>query len=129
MRFIPGSLFSVSTGTAQHIDQLFARNERVVSFFDTELGPMAIVMVGAMLVSSMAIRWAGIVGSKTGKIEEFDYSQSDSPIVLNKGEELGYFNMGSTVIILMGESLAHLYWDTAIHENSDIQMGQLLAHC
>ena len=128
MRFIPGSLFSVSTNTALHIDQLFARNERLVCFFDTELGSMAIVMVGAMLVSSMSTRWAGVVGSKTGKIENVEYSDSEHPIILEKGEELGYFNMGSTVIILMGETLPHLNWHMDIKENSDIQMGQLLAH-
>lgn len=128
MRFIPGDLFSVSTHTAKHIDNLFGRNERLVCFFDTALGPMAIVMVGAMLVSSMTTRWAGTVQSKTGKIEEFNYSDSTPPIVLQKGEELGYFNMGSTVVMLMGENLCDFNWYSDAYQNSAIEMGQLLAH-
>lgn len=128
MRFIPGALFSVSTHTADHIDNLFAKNERVVCFFDTELGPLAVIMVGAMLVSSMATKWAGVVQSKTGKIEHIDYNNSSNPIILQKGEELGHFNMGSTVILLMGEKMSHLNWNTTLNEGSGIKMGQLLAN-
>lgn len=129
MRFIPGSLFSVSTNTADHIDQLFARNERVVCFFDTAFGPMAIVMVGAMLVSSMATRWAGIVSSSSGKIEEVHYNNETNPIILQKGEELGYFNMGSTVIILL-DAAAVKPQPLNIEDYSPIpiQMGQSLAY-
>lgn len=123
MRFIPGSLFSVNTQTADHIDNLFARNERLVCFFDTASGPMAIVMVGAMLVSSMSTTWAGTINS-TGKIENTDYSHN--PIILEKGEELGYFNMGSTVIMLMGEELSEFNWES-FQPNQPIQMGELLA--
>lgn len=128
MRFIPGSLFSVSTNTADHIDQLFARNERLVSFFETANGPMAIVMVGAMLVSSMTTRWAGVVGSQNGQIEEVHYNDVAHPIILQKGEELGHFNMGSTVIMLMGEKIPNLNWQGGLEKNQAIQMGQLLAY-
>ncbi len=126
MRFIPGALFSVSTHTADHIDNLFARNERVVCFFDTQFGPLAVILVGAMLVSSMAVKWAGVLPSK-GKITHTDYNDLENPIILEKGEELGYFNMGSTVILLMGQDLSHLNWNTAFTEGSAIKMGELLA--
>jgi len=114
MRFIPGALFSVSTHTANHIDNLFARNERLVCFFDTEFGPLAVILVGAMLVSSMETTWAGVVRSKTGSIEHIDYT---NPITIEKGEELGRFNMGSTVILLMSKNMSNSNSTDDFHTN------------
>lgn len=125
MRFIPGDLFSVSTNTADNIDNLFARNERVVCFFDTEFGPLAIVMVGAMIVGSMATNWAGTVKSKSGKIEDTDYAHAAKPITLQKGDDLGYFHLGSTVIMLMGEE--NIAWEPKLQLGCDVQMGQSMA--
>ena len=99
MIHVPGRLFSVSPYTVRQVPDLFARNERVVSIFETSHGPMAIVLVGAMLVSSMETVWSGQVTPPRGrKISRTDWSRRD--IDLKKGEEMGRFNMGSTVILL-----------------------------
>jgi len=100
MIHVPGRLFSVAPYTVRQVPNLFARNERVVSLFDTPRGPMAVVLVGAMLVSSMETVWSGVVTPPRGrKIKRTDWSRRD--IVLRKGEEMGRFNMGSTVIVLL----------------------------
>jgi phosphatidylserine decarboxylase len=100
MIHIPGRLFSVAPYTVRQVPNLFARNERVVSIFDTRHGPMAVVLVGAMLVSSMETVWSGVVTPPRGrKVTRGDWSRRN--IHLKKGEEMGRFNMGSTVIMLL----------------------------
>jgi phosphatidylserine decarboxylase len=100
MIHIPGRLFSVAPYTVRQVPNLFARNERVVSIFDTSHGPMAVVLVGAMLVSSMETVWSGVVTPPRGrKVTRGDWSRRN--IHLKKGEEMGRFNMGSTVIMLL----------------------------
>jgi phosphatidylserine decarboxylase len=100
MIHVPGKLFSVAPYTVRKVPNLFARNERVISIFETTHGPMAVVLVGAMLVSSMETVWAGQITPPRGKrISTGDWSRRD--IVLNKGQEMGRFNMGSTVIVLL----------------------------
>lgn len=100
MIHVPGRLFSVAPYTVRQVPDLFARNERVVSLFETTHGPMAVVLVGAMLVSSMETVWSGVVTPPRGrKIVHGDWSRRD--IILKKGEEMGRFNMGSTVIVLL----------------------------
>jgi phosphatidylserine decarboxylase len=100
MIHIPGRLFSVSPATVRQVPDLFARNERVVSLFETSHGPLALVLVGAMLVSSMETVWSGLVTPPRGrKITRGDWSRRD--IALQRGQEMGRFNMGSTVIILL----------------------------
>ena len=85
--------------TVRQVPDLFARNERVISLFETTHGPMAVVLVGAMLVSSMETVWSGVVTPPRGrKIVHGDWSRRD--IILKKGEEMGRFNMGSTVFLL-----------------------------
>jgi len=97
MVHIPGRLFSVSPATARVIPDLFARNERVVCLFETEAGPMAMVLVGAIFVASIETVWAGVVTPPAGKrITQWEYEQ-DAP-ELERGAEMGRFNMGSTVI-------------------------------
>jgi len=97
---VPGRVFSVAPYTVRQVPDLFARNERVVSLFETSHGPMALVLVGAMLVSSMETVWSGVVTPPRGrKIVHGDWSRRD--IVLKKGAEMGRFNMGSTVILLL----------------------------
>jgi len=97
---VPGRLFSVSPGTVRSVSGLFARNERVVSLFETPHGPMAVVLVGAMLVSSIETVWAGVITPPYGhKVVRGDWSRRD--IVLQRGQEMGRFNMGSTVIVLL----------------------------
>ena len=100
MIHVPGRLFSVAPYTVRQVPRLFARNERVISVFETDSGPLVMVLVGAMLVSSTETVWAGEVTptkSKVVTVKEY----SDEDITLAKGDEMGRFNMGSTVILLM----------------------------
>ena len=99
MDYIPGDLFSVNKATAEGVDNLFARNERVVCYFQTEFGLCAFVLVGAIFVGSMQTVWAGQINPPYQKeVQHFDYTNQN--IKLKKGEELGRFNMGSTVVML-----------------------------
>ena len=100
MTHVPGRLFSVAPYTVRQVPRLFARNERVISIFDTEHGPLVMVLVGAMLVSSTETVWAGeVTPTKNKEVTVKEYPDED--IALAKGEEMGRFNMGSTVILLM----------------------------
>ena len=100
MIHVPGRLFSVAPYTVRQVPRLFARNERVISIFETGSGPLVMVLVGAMLVSSTETVWAGeVTPSKNKDVTVQDYS--DKNISLSRGEEMGRFNMGSTVILLM----------------------------
>ena len=97
MVYIPGRLFSVNQTTAEHVPELFARNERVACIFDTEQGPMAVVLVGAMIVASIETVWAGLITPPMRELRSYDYSQTArQPITLEKGAELGRFKLGST---------------------------------
>jgi phosphatidylserine decarboxylase len=99
MDYIPGDLFSVNQQTAQNVDNLFARNERVVCYFETEFGLCAFILVGAIFVGSMQSVWHGQINPPYKKqVQHFDYQDQD--IQLKKGEEMGRFNMGSTIIML-----------------------------
>jgi len=99
MDYIPGDLFSVNQQTAQNVDNLFARNERVVCYFETEFGLCTFVLVGAIFVGSMQTVWHGQINPPYKKqVQHFDYQ--DQNIQLKKGEEMGRFNMGSTIIML-----------------------------
>ena len=100
MIHVPGRLFSVAPYTARQVPRLFARNERVICIFDTDAGPLVMVLVGAMLVSSTETVWAGeITPNKNKQVSSKDYTTEN--ISLAKGAEMGRFNMGSTVILLM----------------------------
>ena len=100
MIHVPGRLFSVAPYTVRQVPRLFARNERVISIFDTDSGPLVMVLVGAMLVSSTETVWAGeVTPTKNKAVTVTEYSSDD--ISLAKGAEMGRFNMGSTVILLM----------------------------
>jgi phosphatidylserine decarboxylase len=100
MIYVPGALFSVNPTTARGVPNLFARNERVVCVFASpEHGPFVMVLVGATIVGSMATVWHGVVNPKrTNKVSEWDYTDQD--IVLRKGEEMGRFLLGSTIVML-----------------------------
>jgi phosphatidylserine decarboxylase len=101
MIYVPGDLFSVNPLTAANVPDLFARNERVVTIFDTELGPMALVLVGATIVASIETVWAGTVTPPAGKdVFSWTYPASGkNAITLEKGAEMGRFKLGSTVIL------------------------------
>jgi phosphatidylserine decarboxylase len=100
MIYVPGALFSVNPTTARGVPNLFARNERVVCVFESaEHGPFVLVLVGATIVGSMATVWHGVVNPKRPqKISEWSYTDQD--IVLKKGEEMGRFLLGSTIVML-----------------------------
>lgn len=124
MRHIPGRLFSVSPLTTRGVDRLFARNERVVTFWDTAQGPMAMVLVGAIFVASIETVWAGTITPPRGHwVREWRYEPGQ--VALAKGAEMGRFQMGSTVIILFGPDT--IAWDAAIGAGTRVQMGQALA--
>ena len=100
MIYVPGALFSVNPTTARGVANLFARNERVVCVFESpEYGPFVMVLVGATIVGSMATVWHGVVNAKrSGKVSEWSYDDQD--IVLKKGQEMGRFLLGSTIVML-----------------------------
>lgn len=100
MTYVPGRLFSVAPYTVRQVDRLFARNERVIGVFETGAGPMALVLVGALLVAGMETTWAGeVTPARERAIHTTDYRGQGIRLV--KGEEMGRFNMGSTVIVLL----------------------------
>lgn len=123
MIYVPGRLFSVNPTTVNRVPDLFARNERVICLFDTEAGPMAMILVGAIFVASIDTVWHGTVTPPRGKtVQHWDYRQH--PVHLQQGEEMGRFNMGSTVILLFGKDAVTFSDDLAAEGH--VQMGQLL---
>ncbi|HHH39875.1 MAG TPA: phosphatidylserine decarboxylase [Sedimenticola sp.] len=121
MIFVPGNLFSVSEATTHLVPGLFARNERVICLFDTAAGPMAVILVGAIFVGSMETVWAGEVRGPAGEPTTWLYA-GNQPVVLKKGEEMGRFNMGSTVITLFARD--RVQWDPALVPGVRVRMGQ-----
>ena len=121
MKYIPGNLFSVNQRTVDDIDQVFARNERLVCYFDSEYGEIALVMVGAIFVGSMETSWEGQITPPYNKsVKTFEYDSRQ--IKLSKGEELGRFNMGSTVILLLPHNVSKMNFEL----NKTLKMGQSL---
>lgn len=125
MIYVPGALFSVSPSTTRVVPELFARNERVVSIFDTPLGALALVLVGAVCVGSIETVWAGaITPAKVRKRKVTTYGPTDPAIALERGEEMGRFNMGSTVIVLFPAD--RVVWDRSLRADQPVRMGQSL---
>lgn len=121
MIYVPGNLFAVNSHTVRVVDSVFARNERVINIFNTEIGPMAMVMVGALNVGSMETVWAGeITPTKDRVINDTKYS--DDGIELGQGQEMGRFNMGSTVILLFPKDV--MEWDAGMVAEKVIMMGE-----
>jgi phosphatidylserine decarboxylase len=124
MVHIPGKLFSVSPLTTRAVPNLFARNERVVCLFDTAMGPLALILVGAINVASIETVWAGVITPPLGKsVQRWHYD--NGAVELAKGAEMGRFNMGSTVILIAPPDT--LNWQADITADSPIRMGQALA--
>lgn len=125
MIYVPGDLFSVNPFLAEHVPNLFARNERVICVFDTAFGPMAQILVGATITASMSTVWAGVINPpRTGEVKVWTY-QGDNAIKLTKGQEMGAFQLGSTVINLFPANSVTL----AEHLEVDVpvRMGEILA--
>jgi phosphatidylserine decarboxylase len=128
MIYVPGDLFSVNPLTAANVPNLFARNERVVCIFDTEFGSMAQVLVGATIVGSIELVWAGTVTPPRGNtIYRWNYpTEGEKAIVIKKGQEMGRFKLGSTVINLFAKD--KIIFDETMKNGADTQMGQNYAH-
>jgi phosphatidylserine decarboxylase len=126
--YVPGRLFSVAPHTTRAIPGLFTRNERLVTRFDTSAGPMALIMVGAIFVSCMETVWGGLVNPSMGmRLQRSRFGSGDSPAVnLQRGEEMGVFNMGSTVILLFGPD--RIDWVNDLQAGSSVQLGQILGN-
>lgn len=125
MVYVPGDLFSVNALTARNVPRLFARNERVVAFFDTDIGPMAVVLVGAMIVASIETVWAGLVTPPKRELRVTNYEPHNNTIELARGDEMGRFKLGSTAIVLFGPNVVH--WKESLREGSTTQMGEQIA--
>lgn len=123
MIHVPGALYSVNPTTARGVPDLFARNERVVCMFDTPLGAMALVLVGATIVGSMATVWHGQVNPpRSGQIRSWDYPQGATS--LGQGDEMGRFQLGSTVVLLLQRGA--LQWNPSLTATMPVRMGQSL---
>ncbi|HMW54845.1 MAG: archaetidylserine decarboxylase [Candidatus Accumulibacter phosphatis] len=124
MIHVPGALFSVNPATARGVPGLFARNERVVCVFEAGFGPFVLILVGATIVGSMATVWHGTVNPpRVRKIREWRYD--DQQIVLKKGDEMGRFLLGSTVVVLFPKDTLH--FNPAWAPARPIRMGEMMA--
>lgn len=121
MTCVPGRLFPVNPPSTRHIPRLFAGNERIINIFNTEYGMMALVMVGALCVGSMDTVWAGTVTPVAPRaLRSWDYG--GDLVNLQKGEELGRFNMGSSVILLF--EAGRMEWCPELADGGEVVMGQ-----
>ena len=126
--YVPGRLFSVNPATTRNIPGLFARNERLVAVFDTALGQMAVILVGAIFVAGIETVWSGNFGEKMFRaFQHWDYQNDKNlpDIRLEKGEEMGRFNMGSTVILLFEHDKTT--WVESLLPDQSVIMGQKIA--
>lgn len=121
--YIPGRLFSVNEATVRAVPNLYARNERLITLFDTGGGPMAVVLVGAIFVGSMQTVWSGVVTPPYGDAPDWRRFGEDE-VRLARGAEMGRFNMGSTVILLL--PAGRTAWDAGATAGTFLQMGQAL---
>ena len=119
---VPGRLFSVNTATAAAVPRLFARNERLVCLFDTEVGALAMVMVGALLVSGVETVWDGVaIPPYASRVQARDWA-GEPPIHLERFAEMARFNYGSTVVMLLPAGVATL--DDALVAGAAVRVGQ-----
>lgn len=118
--FVPGRLFSVNKVTADNVPRLFARNERLVCEFETDQGRMIMVLVGAMIVASIETTWAGVVAPYRRQILRHHYDEPN--LHLSRGEEMGRFRLGSTVILLLPEN--RLNWSSDLLPGAQVKLGQ-----
>ena len=126
MVHVPGDLFSVNPTTARGVPGLFARNERVVCFFESAQGPFVLVLVGATIVGSMATVWHGQVNPpRTGTLRQWDYAKGQ--VSLQQGEEMGRFLLGSTVVMLFPQG--PLQFNPQWSPTRPIQLGESMAQC
>jgi len=127
-RYVPGKLFSVNAATVNHLPGLFVRNERLICHIATEAGPCVLIFVGAMNVGSISTRWSGkIRPRKTGVVEQINLRDCGAELSFERGDMLGWFNMGSTVILLHPPGATRSYSD--LQPGQKVLMGEAIAHC
>lgn len=120
--YIPGRLFSVAPHAVRVVPRLFARNERVLAYFDTPAGPMTLVLVGAINVAAIETVWSGLMTPPRGsRIQR--WTHFEQAVQLDQGAEMGRFNMGSSVILLLGSNIE---WSQQLMPGQDVQLGQSL---
>jgi phosphatidylserine decarboxylase len=126
MIYVPGKLFSVNILTTDHVPGLFAKNERVVAMFETAYGPMAVILVGAMIVGSIDTSWAGKVapGRGCGLTKKIQHTPYSAGAHYKKADEVGFFTLGSTVIVLLPPQ-AKL--NSTLNPLAPIKMGEAIA--
>lgn len=127
MTYLPGSLYSVNPVTARGVPRLFARNERVVCWFETDFGAMAVVLVGAVLVGGIETVWHGTVTpARRRRPARWNYADDQATLrQLERGAEMGRFNMGSTVVVLLERGA--LEWVPGLALGNRVKMGETLA--
>ena len=124
-RFVPGTLFSVNQTTVSNVRGLFVRNERLICHFRTAAGPCAVIFVGAMNVGSITTPWTGEIRPRKGNVvENIDLRNVTSPRSVNKGDLLGWFNMGSTVILLLPPQTC--VWRSDLSSGDSLRMGEAI---
>ena len=125
MTYVPGRLFSVNPLILQSVSNVFTQNERLICVFETEVGLMAVIMVGAMLVASINTVWAGkITPNGLKKVTTWSYEDKANLIQLKRGDEMGHFELGSTVILLFEPN--KMNWLAEMQIDSSISMGQVV---
>lgn len=122
MIYVPGRLFSVSLMTTRHIPGIFTRNERVICLFDTPKGRMALILVGAINVAAIETVWAGLITPPTKN--QITLSRYDNEKSFLMGEEMGRFNMGSTIVVLTEKEAVN--WLESTQPGIKVQMGEKL---
>ena len=127
MIHVPGALFSVNPTTARGVPGLFARNERVVCVFDTAHGPFVLALVGATIVGSMATVWHGVVNARrAAEVREWHYAEGE--VRLARGEEMGRFLLGSTVVLLFAQRPgARVAFNPAWQPAGAVRLGEAMA--
>jgi len=122
-RYVPGNLFSVNQATVARVDGLFRRNERLVMHFKTAFGPAVLIFVGALNVGSISTPWSGeLRPRKNGVVDVLELSQAERTV--DKGQLLGWFNMGSTVILLMPAGACD--WDSELSAGATVRVGEAI---
>jgi phosphatidylserine decarboxylase len=125
--YVPGNLFSVNEATVAKLPGLFVRNERLVCTFCTSIGPVVLIFVGAMNVGSISTPWTGeIRPRRSGVVQLQDLEKSGRSRTISKGDLLGWFNMGSTVIVLTPGH--HCQWLGNLTQGSRLKMGEAIGH-
>ena len=124
MIYVPGKLFSVNQSSVAHVPELFARNERVICIFETAIGKVAVIAVGAMIVGSIDMFFHGVVAPQNDDSTITRWAYDDKNMTFEQGDELGCFRLGSTVILLTEAD--KMTWDERLKPNSPLRLGQVI---